>query len=249
MNNALRALALLALLGLNIAWVARATVLNRSALLHIVHAQCLVRWRARQLPAPCLQVTLPDTDGERDGYVVLADRKGGAHFLLIPTRPISGIESPAVLEEQTPNYFSAAWQARTFMEQYLHRPLPRDTVGLAINSRRSRGQDQLHIHIECLGPALQSKLNALSWPDDEQWHSVQLGRFRYQALRVNGEQLAADPFKRAAHDLPDAAATMGAYTLLVAGWNFAGEPGFIVLASPSAPGSETLLDSTCAVAR
>ncbi len=249
-NDALRSLALLTLVGLNLAWATGATLLNRGALLHIVQAQCLVHWQSQRLPAPCLQMTLPDPGGVQDGYAVLADRKGGAHFLLIPTRAISGIESPVLLEQATPNYFSAAWEARTFVEKSLARSVPRDAVGLAINSRRSRGQDQLHIHIECLGPELKAELHALSWPDDDQWHRIPLGRFRYQALRIDGESLGAtDPFKRVARDLPDAASDMGAYTLLVAGWNFVDGPGFIVVASPTAPGSETLLDSSCAALR
>jgi CDP-diacylglycerol pyrophosphatase len=245
-----RVFALLALAAAVLCWAAGATVLDRNALLHIVHAQCLSHWRAQQDPAPCLQVTVPDPGGERAGYAVLPDRKGGAHFLLIPTHRLTGIESPALLEPDTTNYFAAAWEARSHMEQFLGRSLPRDAVGLAVNSRRSRGQDQLHIHIECLGPELKRQLSAVMWANDDRWHAVRLGRFRYQALEVPGEHLdPVDPFQRVARDLPGAADDMGAYTLLVAGWNFADRPGFIVLAADTAPGSETLLDSTCAVAR
>jgi CDP-diacylglycerol pyrophosphatase len=247
----LRGLALLALAAAVLAWGAGATALNRGALLHIVQSQCLPHWRARHDPAPCLQVTLPEPGGERAGYAVLADRKGGAHFLLIPTAHLSGIESPELLDYGTTNYFEAAWQARTQLERFLGRALPRDAIGLAVNPRRSRGQDQLHIHIECLGSALQAQLKALRWwPDNEAWHRVKLGRFSYQARVINGENLEhAPPFQLLAEGLPGAGQNMGPYTLLVAGWQFdEATPGFILLASDSAPGSELLLDSACIVA-
>jgi CDP-diacylglycerol pyrophosphatase len=247
----LRGLALLALAAAVLAWGAGATALNRGALLHIVQTQCLPHWRAQHDPAPCLQVTLPETGGERSGYAVLADRKGGAHFLLIPTARLSGIESPELLDYGTTNYFEAAWQARTQLEHYLGRALPRDAIGLAVNPRRSRGQDQLHIHIECLGSALQAQLKALRLsPEDEEWRRVRLGRFKYRVRVLKVENLGRiSPFQLVAEGLPGGEQNMAPYTLLVAGWQFdEATPGFILLADDSAPGSETLLDSACVVA-
>lgn len=247
---AVRAVALCVLAAAVLAWAAGATVLNRGALLHIVQRQCLPHWRSAQDPAPCRQVTLPAAGGEHAGYAVLPDRKGGAHYLLIPTQPITGIESAALLEAGSTNYFAAAWEARSYVEQFVGHPVPREALGLAINARRSRGQDQLHIHIECLGTELSMQLQASSWPADNHWHAVHLGRFSYQALRIDGEALGTlDPFKRVAADLPGARDDMGAYTLLLAGRRFPEGPGFILLAADSAPGSETLLDSTCALTR
>jgi CDP-diacylglycerol pyrophosphatase len=194
---------------------------------------------------------LPDAGGERGGYVVLPDRKGGAHFLLIPTRQLSGIESPELLDAGTTNYFDAAWHARRQVEQLLGKAVPRETIGLAINPRRSRGQDQLHIHIECLGSALQAQLKALRLsPDDEEWRRVRLGRFKYRVRVLKVENLGRiSPFQLVAEGLPGGEQNMAPYTLLVAGWQFdEATPGFILLADDSAPGSETLLDSACVVA-
>src|ERR1700733_870534 len=66
---------------------------NRDALRHIVQDQCAVHWLQRHDAHPCERVYLPDAPRERDGYAVLHDIKGGAHFLLIPTRTITGLES------------------------------------------------------------------------------------------------------------------------------------------------------------
>src|ERR1700678_992004 len=106
---------------------------NRDALRQIVLEQCVAHWLQQHTPAPCEQVFLAGPQQQSSGYAVLADRKGGAHFLLIPTRAISGIESPSLLEPGTPNYFSAAWKARGRIAAAMGRPVPRNAVALAVN--------------------------------------------------------------------------------------------------------------------
>src|ERR1700744_4476116 len=84
----------------------------RDDLQRIVQQQCLPAWRQRHDPAPCLSIRA-GTGATDEGYALLADRKGGAHFLLSPLRTLSGIESPALLQPGGPNYFPAPWHART----------------------------------------------------------------------------------------------------------------------------------------
>jgi CDP-diacylglycerol pyrophosphatase len=43
-----------------------------------------------------------------------------------------------LLRENVPNYWEAAWDARRFVEEGAHRQLPRDRIGMAINSAASR---------------------------------------------------------------------------------------------------------------
>src|ERR1700733_9331152 len=221
---------------------------DRNALREIVQDECLVHWLQRQDPAPCQRVCLTDARGP-DGYAVLADRKGGAHFLLIPVKTISGIESPEVLEPQALNYFAAAWQARDRLGAVLGHGVHRGDVGLAVNPQHGRGQDQLHIHIECLGAEVHGVLHAAAERLSDHWSTINLAGRQYQALRVVGEELGAiNPFGLLAHRLPGAAQEMGSYTLMVAGMQFKDGPGFIVLAGKDVPGAELFLDSTCALA-
>src|SRR5579864_4609951 len=63
---------------------------DRDALRHIVQDQCVPHWRSLHDPAPCTRIESPD-------FAVLADRKGGAHFLLIATQTLRGIEDPQLL--------------------------------------------------------------------------------------------------------------------------------------------------------
>jgi CDP-diacylglycerol pyrophosphatase len=221
----------------------------RDRLRAIVQEQCLPDWRARHDPAPCASVTLLTSGENAQGYAVLHDRKGGAHFLLIPIRTTGGIESPEAQDPAAPNYFAAAWQARTVLSTVTGALPPRSAVGLAVNPRRARSQDQLHIHMGCLKPQVAAALQQARLPPDPRWTPLQLQGYSYRALRLTGEELAANPVALLAADVPGAHAALEEYTLLIAGAQFPEGPGFVLLAADRAPGAELLLDASCALAR
>ena len=62
------------------------------------------------------------------------------------------------LSPGAPNYWAQAWHARRYVDQRAGRVLGRDELSLAINSVYGRSQDQLHIHIECIKPAVRAAL-------------------------------------------------------------------------------------------
>jgi CDP-diacylglycerol pyrophosphatase len=228
-------------------WPSAAPAANRDALREIVQDQCLVHWRQDHTAAPCERLVLPHAPQPDGGYAVLADRKGGAHFLLIPTDTISGPESPRVLAPDAPNYFDAAWAARDRLAVVVGHAVPRTAVGLAVNPRRSRSQDQLHIHISCLRPDVAGELRAAAAHLGTRWAAIDLGGSQYQALRVLGESLAGhEPFALIAQGLlAGAGDSLADNTILVAGMQFAQGPGFAIVAGSGTP-AELLLDSSCA---
>lgn len=235
----------LALAALALHWHAQ-----RDRLRHVVQEQCVPGWLAAHHPAPCSSVTLLGSGADAPGYAVLHDRKGGAHFLLIPTRTIAGIESPEARRSDAPNYFDEAWKAREVLEAVAGVPLPRTAVGLAVNQSRARSQDQLHIHMSCLGMSVVEALRQESARIGSRWTRLDLSGHSYRALRVMGEQLApANPIRLLADGIPGAPEQLADYTLLVAGEAFAEGPGFVLLAGRGVPGAELLLDPRCAVAR
>lgn len=227
-----------------ILFAAAASCANRDALREIVQDQCLAHWREQHSAAPCVELHLDDAAHAEQGYAVLADRKGGAHFLLIPTRTISGIESPMLEEPNAPSYFEAAWRAHERLDGVVGRQVPVRFIGLAVNPPHARSQDQLHIHIECLRPDVYQTLAGQAAQLSASWTPLTLAGTSYWARRISGDLGAENPFKLLAAHFPDAGRSMGDYTLVVAGAP-SEDRGFLMLASTRAAG-ELLLDSSCA---
>lgn len=221
---------------------------GRDALRQIVQEQCVVHWIQKHDPAPCERIFLPDSKTESSGYAVLADRKGGAHYLLIPTQTMAGVESGELLDPDTPNYFAEAWHARDLITAFVGHAVARTAIGLAVNTARSRTQDQFHIHIECLRQDVAESLRASAERINDIWSPVMVAGSTYQALRIMGDGLdGSNPFELLANLKPDVRHHMGDYTLVVAGMQFKSGPGFVLLTG-TGPTGELLLDATCAVA-
>jgi CDP-diacylglycerol pyrophosphatase len=226
---------------------------DRDALWKLVNSVCVPDMRMRGSPAPCAQVDL------RRGFVVFNDIAGRAQVLLIPTRRVTGIEDPQLLSPAGPNYWQAAWEARGLFEQRLGQRVPREAIGLAINSAFGRTQDQLHIHVDCLRFDVAAELRMRGDRVGSRWSDlpVPLAGRRYRALRVMGENLGSrDPFKLLAAGDPLARVDMGRQTLVVAGYRSArGKPGFLLLSRHADPFAgdrahgEDLLDHRCTALR
>jgi CDP-diacylglycerol pyrophosphatase len=121
-------------------------------------------------------------------------------------------------------------------------------VGLALNPRHARTQDQLHIHIECLRADVALALRSAATRITGNWSPIPIDGRAYQAMRVMGEELGgANPPLLLANGLPAAKSNLGDFTLVMAGMDFQEGPGFVLLAG-NGPAGELLLDSTCAIA-
>ncbi len=229
--------------------VAFAQSSSRDQLRFIVQRLCLTHWRVTGDPAPCMRLTAEQGGSDRRAFAVLADRKGGAHLLLIPVATISGIESRKVRAPGAFNFFEAAWQARDALSGTIGYTPPRAVIGLAVNPAQRRSQDQLHIHIACLNPSVYAALQAEVAKLGTGWSVLRIGAARYEALRIGGSELdQRNPFELLATHLVHADdATMGRYTLLVAGSSLREVPGFVMITGTHVPPAELLLDGGCAV--
>jgi len=229
---------------------------NPDALWNIVHCQCVPDQQQRGDPAPCAAVDL--REGDARGYVVLKDIVGATQYLVIPTARVPGIESPVLLAPGAPNYFADAWRERGYTERAAGHPLPRGTISLAVNSAFGRSQNQLHIHIDCIGgdvkAALQRQLAAIG----DRWTPLPepLVGHRYLAMGVLGDALdGTNPFALLADSVPGARTAMGEQTLVIVGAEFAGgRPGFVMLtdrvnfATGDRASGEELQDHGCTLA-
>jgi CDP-diacylglycerol pyrophosphatase len=224
-----------------------------NALWNIVHGACVPHFEAGGGPKPCERVDLEG--GVAEGVAILKDLVGVAQMLAIPTRRITGIEDPQMLAPDAPHVFTVAWSAKTLVEARLGRTLPREAVGLAINSKWARSQEQLHVHIDCVAVPVVKALAEYASALDSQWRAMTVplqGRV-YFARRVDSVDLRdVAPLKLLADGLEGARAQMGAYSLAAIGAAFDGKPGFVLLADQfsleSGGHAEDLEDHDCAIA-
>ena len=224
---------------------------DSSALARIVDSKCVPNEQVNGKPSPCAAVDLGG------GYAILKDLVGASQFLLIASTPEPGIEGTDLEGRSAPNYFEEAWKSRHFMDETLGHALPRDVVGLAINSVAGRTQNRFHIHIDCARADVLQQLKADAGSIGTNWTPIPGGVLGhpYRAMRVEAVDLSGiNPFALLAADLPQGDDRMGDQTLVaIASAMPDGSDGFYLLtdhvgATPGDMGSgEELLDHGCEV--
>jgi CDP-diacylglycerol pyrophosphatase len=220
---------------------------GRDALRQVVQNQCLPNWQKHHEPSPCERIWLSSPQPDSPGYAVLEDRKGGAHYLLVPLQTFSGTDSGELLDPDLPNYFAQAWSARDLLDSYVGHAVPRTAVGLAVNSPRARDQDQFHIHIECLRPEVFDALHAAAAQLTDKWSPITVMGLTYQAIRLADKSLdATRPFDLVAQQGADARHHLETYNVLIAGMQYPDGAGFAILTT-TGPTAELLLDPGCTV--
>lgn len=185
---------------------------HSNALRELVFSQCMPNQRERNNPAPCAEVNL------HTGYALLKVRNGPLQFLLTPTSKINGIESPILLEPQTPDYFWLAWQSRHWLSMQRGAPVPDRAIAMAVNSRMGRTQNQLHVHVSCLRRDLRRQLDHFYPSDDGRWHILPGGinGYLWMARRLSTEVLRRrSPFILLAEGVPGAREHMGRFGLAI----------------------------------
>jgi CDP-diacylglycerol pyrophosphatase len=101
-----------ATMGLILATIANlpnsASAANRGGLWAVVHDICVPAYQSIGVGFPCSEVSI--ADGLERGFAVLRAPSSATHVIVVPTALISGIESPALLREnsQTPSYETKA---------------------------------------------------------------------------------------------------------------------------------------------
>jgi CDP-diacylglycerol pyrophosphatase len=229
-----------------------ASAADRDALWKIVHEQCQPHWEAEHDPRPCAYM---DTEA---GTAILKDLVGRSQFLAIATTKIAGIESIELTAEHAPDLFAAAWRARRFVSERLGKELPRDAVGLAINSATHRGQDQAHIHIDCLRKDVRTDIATLASKLESDWAAaaIAIDGKPYWGRRIIAPDLTGiNPFSLAASWLRSRGDDMGHATIVVAGTGADDDlPGFMILIGLDTPNDHSgghgqdLLDHSCEIA-
>jgi CDP-diacylglycerol pyrophosphatase len=224
-------LSAVAALTVSAAFAAYAMELHRTALWQVVRA-CVADFKLTGAPFPCLEVNL--AGGEELGNVVMRPPLS-EDTVLAPTRRIVGIEDPFLQSPGAPNYFDAAWRARTFLKGADGQAPERDAIALVVNPAAVRGQDQLHIHVGCLLPSARLTLAAAA-PKIPIGEWARIGAVvphtMFWGLRVRGTDLSnVEPFRLAAEALAGKTKGPGDLTIVVAGVRVESDDEFLILAS------------------
>jgi CDP-diacylglycerol pyrophosphatase len=162
----------------------------RSALWDVVQV-CVFDHQLTGSPFPCRRVDVSDGIGR--GYIVFGAPFQRAHVVVVPTAPFRGIESRKLQEPGAPNYIQDAWESRVFVQQAATRRVTDRDVGLAVNSRKGRSQDQLHIHVACVRKSFMKDLvEYQGMVKTDAWVRLpfQFRRRRYWARRLESADFA-----------------------------------------------------------
>ncbi|WP_149138928.1 CDP-diacylglycerol diphosphatase [Cupriavidus campinensis] len=172
---------------------------TRNGLWRNVQARCLTAGAPRH--ADCAVV-----DRDR-GLVLYKDAVGASHYLVIPDHPVTGVEDPRVWTGTRPDGWAFGWEERQIVARAVGKPVPDTLIGLAVNSRASRSQDQLHIHLDCISGAAQKFLSQSGITPA--WRAFTFAGKRVLAKRVPVDQpvLAFNPFDEVRGDMGTAPGT------------------------------------------
>ncbi|MCI4680470.1 CDP-diacylglycerol diphosphatase [Rhodoblastus acidophilus] len=218
---------------------------GRDGLWRIVHGVCSPVNRLTGLAAPCLAV-----DREK-GVATVRAPDDATHIIVTPLARVSGVESAALLRKGAPNYWADAWNERHWVAEAAGRPLAWNDLGMAINSRFARSQDQLHIHVDCVKPRLKAEL-ARAARGRKGWFEIDLRPWagRYRARRLRAADLDQNIFRMVALEIPRARDNMASETIAVIGLDEPrGGRGFLLLVAGGGGHAEELLDHQCRLGR
>jgi CDP-diacylglycerol pyrophosphatase len=219
---------------------------EREALWSVVQA-CRINRELTGAAFPCLEVNL--SGGVYSGYAILRPPLGDEDLILSPTRKVIGIEDSSLQAAGAPAYFDMAWRSRSILAQGGRAPIARDDFALAVNSRRTRTQDQLHIHIGCVSKKTRQSIAAVAT-------ELSAGRWRRSVRPIKGmlvwaraldELASVNIFRLVAESPANMGGDMGALTIVIAGAPSAmGRDGFVVLVGvdDTQAGSD-LLERSC----
>ena len=233
-------------------FAAAAIGLQRQALWQVIQV-CVANSELFGAAFPCRQ---SDLAGGKERGDVIVQPPLIDDLIVAPTRRVVGVEDAFLQSSDAPNYFAAAWRARSRLVTAGGGEPDWDEVGLVVNPALVRSQDQLHIHVGCLLPKVQRAL-AIIAPQVPVSIWVKLPEvvphIAFWGTRVAKATLeGVEPFRLAAEALSDRVTERGKLTVMVAGVRVAGADQFLILASyAGAPhswwpiGSEDLVDTRC----
>ncbi|WP_011300295.1 CDP-diacylglycerol diphosphatase [Cupriavidus necator] len=223
--------------------------ITRDSLWKNVQERCLTSDQPRH--ADCAVV-----DRER-GLVLYKDAIGSSHYLVIPDHKVTGVDDPALWEGGPHNQWAFGWEVRDIVGKSIGKRVPDNLVGLAVNSRASRSQDQLHIHLDCISEAARAFVADNAGKASDGWTELRFQGKPVRALLIPSPDTAlrfnAFDIVRKGLPEPSRVGDRGVFVTYVTRQDAA--PGFLVVDQPVDKAAGTsghasdFLDRSCKLGR
>jgi CDP-diacylglycerol pyrophosphatase len=224
---------------------AEAGLLPRTALYAVVRA-CALAQDSVDRPFPCLSVSAADAPAPRTA--VLRAPGHATHVILVPIARIPGIEDPRLRRAPFGQLWSAALAARRYVREGARASVPTAAVALAINADATRSQDQLHIHAECLRPALLAAIRDERATLGLTWRPLPrpVAGDRFVARLTSASELAAGNLFASLAQAPGLRDDLSGVSALVVAADARDDGAFIALATATRRRTvERLFDEDC----
>ncbi len=218
------------------------TITDREALWSVIHTICIPA-AAIGFNYPCLRVD------NKDGYVVIrTPDKEKIDFLIAPTRKMAGVESPDLLKGDAPNLWAAGWKERALVAEVARKKLSWNDYALAVNSRQTRSQDQLHIHLGCVDRNLKRYFAVhKEYRPANNWVIIRLSNINSDLLMkaLPADGLSQNLFAKISSEAPWARLFIDKQTVALIAIEDKSFKGFVLLVSLDRVSAESFLAKSC----
>jgi CDP-diacylglycerol pyrophosphatase len=214
---------------------------DRQALWSVIRTACV--------PASYFGLTLPCAKVNRDrGYAVIkSPAPYGLSFIVTPVVPVAGIESLATTTGDTNRLWLAAWEERDLLERAAKHKINWSDVVLAVNSKSTRSQDQLHIHLGCIKSSIRDFLAVEPSSTGENWQSAHPSSINvsFFVKLLPEEDIRRDLFKLVFDELPGGRLFAEKQTIALAGVTRGSWRGFALIVTLDAVSAEEFIARDC----
>lgn len=214
---------------------------DRTALWSVIHRLCV--------PASYIGFSFPCLRVDRaQGYAVLRSlAQSRPDIIVAPTVFIEGVESLPAMRGVYPNLWKAGWISRDLLTKYSHRELAWNEVILAVNSKMTRSQDQLHLHVGCIDRKLRDFISEEAGRRGANWRFVgPSGKFPDIYLKyLNKEAVNSDVFAMINNEIPASLNSAELQTIALAGVEIGSWQGYALIVTLHPEPAERFLAPTC----
>jgi CDP-diacylglycerol pyrophosphatase len=191
---------------------------------------------------PCLKVD------RSAGYAAIrSPSRSTPDIMITPTSFIEGVESLSGLHGTYPNLWKAGWMSRDLLREVVHRNLAWNDVILAVNSKVTRSQDHLHLHLGCINRKLESLISAEAQRGGAVWRKISLGAHMPDVFIkfLTEEFIDTDLFAMINKEIPGRQSSAYTQTIALAGVMWESKPGFALMVTLKPAPAEVFLAPSC----